>query len=399
MTEKPNFIPNIFYRVFRYSVFIVDERPSAVDECPFIDDEYRICRDGCKNVSVRGTYFPSGCREMCLFLCTFVGMKATKTILLSLCLFLAEAALPQRMTAQPRFRAVTWNIENMFYCTDDSLKQDEEYLPDGERQWTWGRFWRKAEDVSRVIMGIGGDVPPALVALEEVEDDSVMIALSERGPLRVLGYKYVMTDSPDPRGMDVALLYQPLLFRLLGWEAKRVASERHGLRPTRDLLHVWGRVPGGDTIHVVVCHLPSRVGGREGQRNRRLAVETLAALTDSLMAEVPHCRLLVMGDFNATLRDRSLRTFVSSGRLLPLTPDKRYPAEGTYRFRGDWSWIDHIFVSPALREKVSGAMLYTQPWMQRRMADGTWYPRRTYLGTTYNGGVSDHVPVYADICW
>lgn len=307
-------------------------------------------------------------------------------------LFILFLTFPMWLSAQPRFRVVTWNVENLFDARHDSLKQDEEFLPESERKWTWGRYWKKIEDVSRVVMGIGEDMPPALVALQEVENDSCMIALTKRGALRAMGYEYVMTDSPDRRGVDVALIYQPLMFQLIGWESRRVPSADYGLRPTRDLLHAWGRVPNGDTLHVVVCHLPSHMGGREGKKNRALAVETLVALTDSLIALHPAGKLMVMGDFNSTLK--SLKPIKS---LRPLTPDKKRPMEGTYRFKGNWSWIDHIFVSEALQTKASKVMLYTQPWMQRRMADGSWYPRRTYMGSTYNGGVSDHVPIYFDL--
>lgn len=185
-------------------------------------------------------------------------------------------------------RIMTWNVENLFDARHDSLKQDEEFLPESERQWTWGRYWHKIEDISRVVMGVGGDEPPALVALQEVENDSCMIALTQRGPLWSIHYKYVMTDSPDLRGVDVALLYRPEMFRLLGSESRRVPSEQYGLRPTRDILHAWGRLLGGDTLHVVVCHLPSRAGdSRQGKRNRQLAVNTLCQLADSLLGSVP----------------------------------------------------------------------------------------------------------------
>ena len=147
------------------------------------------------------------------------------------------------------------------------------------------------------------------------------------------------------------------------------------------------------TLHVVVCHLPSRSGSsREGKKNRALALKTLANMTDSLLSQNPMCKLMEMGDFKSTLKD--LRTLKS---LVPLTPNLKRPTSGTYRFKGNWSWLDHIFVSPALCEKTSKAVLYTQPWMQRCMADGSWYPRRTYMGTTYSGGVSDHVPIYVDL--
>lgn len=293
---------------------------------------------------------------------------------------------------------MTWNVENLFDCRHDTLKLDHEFLPDSERRWTWGRYWRKITDIGRVVMGIGETNPPALAGLCEVENDSVMIALTRRGSLRSIGYEYVMTDSPDTRGVDVALMYQPAMFQILGHETRRIPSQAYNLRPTRDLLHVWGVAQGHDTLHIVVCHLPSRAGGsRENNRNRKLAVAELKLLVDSLINNVANCQLLIMGDFNATLHDKALRPIARHPGLKSLTPDKKRPTSGTYRYKGNWSWIDHILASTVLAKKATTAQLYAEPWMKREMADGTWYPRRTYLGTNYGGGVSDHVPAYIDL--
>ena len=305
------------------------------------------------------------------------------------------------MKGQTRYRIMMWNVENLFDCRHDTLKLDEEFLPESERRWTWGRYWRKVEDVGRVIMGVGDDMPPALVGLAEVENDSVMISLTKMGSLRALGYDYVMTDSPDQRGVDVALMFLPQLFRIIGCESKRIPSSEYGFRPTRDLLHAWGRVMNGDTLHIVVCHLPSRAGdSRENRKNRTLSVATLVSLIDSLQTNVSQCRLLVMGDFNATIRDRSLKPLRKITSMKTLTPDNRRPKIGTYRYKGNWGWIDHILVSESLYVgDECKARLYFQPWMQRMMNDGTWYPRRTYLGTSYAGGVSDHLPIFSDFYW
>lgn len=104
-------------------------------------------------------------------------------------LFLLSVYLSLPVMAQHRFRVVTWNVENLFDARHDTLKEDEEFLPESERQWTWGRYWRKVEDVGRIVMGIGNDRPPSLIALQEVENDSVMISLCRRGNLHALGYK------------------------------------------------------------------------------------------------------------------------------------------------------------------------------------------------------------------
>ncbi len=287
-------------------------------------------------------------------------------------------------------RVMEWNVENLFDCRHDTLKNDYEFLPESDRRWTWGRYWQKLDDLGRVVMAVGGDSPPSLVGLCEIENDTCMRDLTQRSVLRSLGYRYVMTDSPDSRGMDVALMYLPQNFRLLGSEARRVPSEAAGLYPTRDLLHVWGVLPSGDTLHVAVCHLPSRTQGRKGDKNRKLAAETLAALIDSLGQD---CRLLVMGDFNAAPHDPVFKVLRS---LVDLAPQGRHPSEGTYRYRGDWSWIDHMLASRNLLPFISALSLYTAPWLQDSDSNGGWHPRRTYTGPAYHGGVSDHVPIYCD---
>ncbi len=291
-----------------------------------------------------------------------------------------------------RVRVMEWNVENLFDCQHDTLKDDWDFVEGGAYGWTWGRYWRKLTDLARVIMAVGDERPPELVGLCEVENDGCMRDLTRRSVLRHLYYDYVMTDGPDERGVDVALLYRPVRFRLLGYEAVRVPSTEQGLRPTRDVLHAWGVARlTGDTLHVVVCHLPSRTRGREGDRNRLLAAQTVANLVAAIGMER---NIIVMGDFNAAPRDRIFDVLAG---LTDLAPRQRRPKEGSYRFRGLWSWIDHVMVSPPLRDKASTLHTYTAPWLQEDDSNGGWHPRRTFTGPAYHGGVSDHVPIYADM--
>ena len=121
-----------------------------------------------------------------------------------------------------------------------------------------------------------------------------------------------------------------------------------------------------------------------------------------MLSACPDCKLVVMGDFNAPPSDAVFRKVLRSVPLVDLVPQKRRPVEGTYRFQGNWSWIDHVLVSSGLlfSQQVRPSLrLYAAPWMRRMMSDGTWYPRRTYMGTHYAGGVSDHVPLWFDLVW
>ncbi len=300
-------------------------------------------------------------------------------------------SLPLALMGQG-LRVMEWNVENLFDCTHDSLKNDLDFTPEGSYRWTPWRLRRKVEDIAKVIYSVGSAQMPALVGLCEVENEAVMLQLTRRSPLAAAAYRFVVTDSPDQRGVDVALLYDPTAFNLLGYESVRVPSAENGLRPTRDILHAWGIVGERDTLHVVVVHLPSRTGGRPGAKNRMLAAKTLASLLEGLEGK----KVICMGDFNAPPRDPIFRELTM---LHDLVPTKRHPSDGTYRYKGLWQWIDHILLSPALYiyNEQARAQGYSAPWLQEHDARGGWHPRRTYLGPWYKGGVSDHVPIWADI--
>ena len=296
-------------------------------------------------------------------------------------------------------RIMEWNVENLFDTIDDEGFRDEEFLPQGERRWTSYRYWKKLSDISKVIVATADDGPlPAIIGLCEVENDSVLTALTRRSILRSLGYDYVMTHSNDARGVDVAMLYLPTCFRPLEQRDVRVPSADHDLPSTRDILYVKGLVrshsqPAGvDTLHVVVVHLPSRLGGQQGNRNRALAAKTLWSLVDSIAATsvqtVP--AIVLMGDFNAGGKDR---IFKQSSLLLTDHPQ----ALGTYCYRGVWQWIDHILISSSVVSS-SPALPLSLPWLlEAPNSSGVQMPRRTFRGDTYHGGISDHLPLVLDL--
>ena len=150
---------------------------------------------------------------------------------------------------------VELNCENLFDTRHDVGKEDTEFLPDGSRHWTSTRYWGKLNRIGQEILSCSEGLPD-LVALVEVENDSVLRDLTCRSLLRNAGYQYLMTASPDQRGVDVALLYQPASFRPLCYDYLEVPP-LSGMRPTRDILYVQGCVPAGDTLHVFVVHSPS----------------------------------------------------------------------------------------------------------------------------------------------
>lgn len=290
-------------------------------------------------------------------------------------------------------RICFYNVENLFDTKHDSLKNDQDFLPDGSYHWTPSKYWRKLHHVAQTIAALSPeDGWPALVGLAEVENDSVLHDLSRRSALRSARYEYLMTESPDERGVDVALLYQPGLFTPLSHWNVRIPSAEHGLKPTRDILCVRGILSAKDTICVLVVHLPSRAGNKKsGDRNRRLAAQTLRHTVDSLAGE----KLLVMGDFNSEPRDR-LFTLLGPP-LISLMPQKRKELRkpiGTYCYKGLWGFLDHILVSPEMLPLVEPS---AHVGKFSFLLDEKGRPLRTFRGPICQDGYSDHLPVWVDV--
>ena len=312
------------------------------------------------------------------------------------------------------FRIVSWNIENLFDTHHDSLKNDREFLPDAMRHWNYSRYKKKLADIARVITAVGEWNPPALVGLCEVENDTVLRDLTRRSPLKELGYRYVMTSSPDLRGIDVALLYQRDLFKLLSSRSISIPPlNQH--RPTRDLLHVSGLLLTGDTLDVFVCHLPSRSGGaKESEPYRLHAAQILRTEADSILYKRLHPQVIIMGDFNDYPTNKSIQEVLEAEAPSPtLSPLKLYHLLarkakskdfGSYKYRGEWGLLDHLIVSGALlnqsgkfftsEEKANVCLL---PFLLiEDQKYGGREPFRTYKGMKYQGGISDHLPIYTD---
>lgn len=305
--------------------------------------------------------------------------------------------------AQESFRVMFWNVENLFDTKDDPRKNDNEYLPDATRHWNRFRYREKLKCLAKGIIASGNEFVPDLVGLCEVENDSCLYDLTRRSPLREAGYRYVMTESPDQRGIDVALLYQRGSFRLLQHQSVRIPHKRLKKGPTRDILHVVGKVLSGDTLDVFVCHMPSRSGGQaKSEPYRLLTAGILKQSVDSVMQSRKRPHVLVMGDFNDYPTDKSMEKLCSDGRLRNLMKDKK---GGTYRYRGEWGILDQFLVSESLLKKKGSIrtsskqarILHHDFLLVEDEKYGGEKPFRTYNGMKYQGGFSDHLPVSLDL--
>jgi endonuclease/exonuclease/phosphatase family metal-dependent hydrolase len=287
---------------------------------------------------------------------------------------------------------VELNCENLFDCQHDSLKQDTEWLPASVRNWTPARYWRKVNSIGQEILSCQDDGIPDLVALVEVENDSVIFDLTRRSLLRHAGYEYLMTQSPDVRGIDVALLYQPMTFRPLCCDYLEV-EPLEGMRPTRDVLYVQGETSERDTLHVFVVHAPSRFGGEHPTRsNRRVVMERIMQVVRELPEDA---KVIIAGDFNDYADSPSLQYLEQHG-LINVTREARGSngARGTYRYQGEWESIDHVLVSRVLRDFVAESFINDAPFLlEEDKKYGGVKPLRTYNGYRYQRGFSDHLPL------
>lgn len=330
-------------------------------------------------------------------------------------LLLFVFGLSVTLFSQSNFRVMFYNVENLFDTKKDSLKNDDEFLPDGFMRWTPYKYWEKLRNITRVITAVGGMQSPALVGLCEVENDSVVFDLTRRSPLRAQEYEYIITNSPDERGIDVALLYQRHQFKLLEKNEYEVVFQDKTTRPTRNLLHAVGKIINGDTLDVFVCHWPSRSGGQKESEPARLdAAQLLRSKTDSLFATRQKANIVIMGDFNdhpdnrslyQTLGAKSVNDSISANTLHNMFYHRLRDADfGTYSFQGRWEILDQFIVSGnllsqmhTLKIKDNSAHVFKPNFLLREGRFGNKEPFRTNLGPRYLGGFSDHLPVYMDI--
>lgn len=301
------------------------------------------------------------------------------------------------------FTFVELNCENLFDCRHDTLKNDVEFLPDGTYRWTRTRYWQKLNRVGQTVIACGGEESggrwqlPDMVALCEVENDSVMHDLTRRSSLRNARYEYVMTSSPDERGIDVALMYSPYSFRMIESHSVRVKPVK-GMRPTRDILYASGKLVSGDTLHVIVVHLPSRRGGERHSRPfRRAAAEQVATVIDSIYGMSADAKIILAGDFNDYADSESLRIICSRGMTdVSAVARGRNGACGTYRYQGEWGSLDHIVVSGSLVRHVGSCYVNDADFLvEEDEKYGGVKPRRNYIGPRYMNGFSDHLPLVA----
>jgi len=309
-------------------------------------------------------------------------------------------------------RLMFYNVENFFDTVDDPSTNDNDFLPNGSMRWTHTRYLEKRNNIFRVIANVGEWDPPALVGLSEIENRGVLDDLIKNTPLAKYPYSIVHKESPDPRGIDNALLYRSDYLKCIARQFIRVRFADNRKR-TRDILYASFCTNKHDTLHVFVNHLPSRVGGqKQSDPSRMLVASLIRQKVDSIFSRNALANIVITGDMNDDPLDKSMTTGLRAltdtihakpSALFNLTAYKMKEPIGTIKYQGKWSVFDQMIVSGGLlrgtfRTDVNRCQIFKADYL---FEPDTRYqgvkPFRTYIGMKYNKGFSDHLPVYLDI--
>lgn len=295
-----------------------------------------------------------------------------------------------------------WNVENYFDSFDDPKTKDEEFTPFGDRHWTYNKFIKKRDAIAKTIISVWDGALPVIVGMAEVENRFVLEQLVGATPLAKAGYKIVHRDSPDGRGIDVSLIYLKDRFRVLRTDYYRLEFENRG-ETTRLILYVKGVLDLLDTLHLFVNHWPSKLGGElKSFPKRRVAAQRLRMACDSVFNENPNANIILMGDFNDTPESPVFKAF---GDFINITEYISEKGGGSIKFGGKWELIDQFFVSQNLMNKnepifcdAKEVFVLKSKFLLENDKDfiGT-KPKRVYKGPQYNGGISDHLPIFLKI--
>ncbi|MDR0421012.1 MAG: endonuclease/exonuclease/phosphatase family protein [Prevotellaceae bacterium] len=307
-----------------------------------------------------------------------------------------------------------YNVENLFDIYHDEGKNDYEFLPSGSNQWTAERYHKKLENISEVISKLGEQANPsrpaaAVVGLSEIENRRVLEDLVAMPSLKDKNYQIVHYEGPDKRGVDVALIYQPAIFKLVSSRSVRLTVTREKDFFTRDQLLVSGIIDG-EMIHIIVNHWPSRSSGEKRTSPLRCAAADLTrSIADSIMQTDPDAKIIVMGDLNDDpvnesiekhLRAKGKQENLKKGDMFNPMYKMYKDGVGSLAYRDSWSLFDNIIVSQGLLGndkttfKFYQARVFNENFLVQQSGAFKGYPWRTYAGGAYQGGYSDHFPVY-----
>jgi endonuclease/exonuclease/phosphatase family metal-dependent hydrolase len=320
----------------------------------------------------------------------------------------AQTDRKNKKAARKPFIAMFYNVENLYDTVNDPKINDDEFTPSGKVPWTNDRLETKIKHTIQVITNVANPAMPDLVGFAEIENQQVLEMLTSSAGLSKTKYGIIHYDSPDERGIDVAMLYNPSTFKLIASEPIVVTLPDNDL--TRDILHVTGKLNSGETLHVFINHWPSRREGSELSSAKRMAAaNVLRAKIDTIQKIEISPNILILGDFNDEPSDMSI-----TNGLKAINPDQEITGSNLYSllypefdkgegslFYKDWDLFDQVIVSgnmldrkKGLRTSVGNAGIFSAEYLLFKNKTGESRPNRTMSSDKYYGGYSDHLPVY-----
>jgi hypothetical protein len=321
-------------------------------------------------------------------------------------LFILSLVFVAGVQAQSKTYSVGfYNVENLYDTINDPDIDDEEFLPNGKYQWTGDRYERKLNNMARVIDSLGGG--PSLLGMCEVENKKVLEDLCSTKRLKEKGYGILHHNSPDRRGIDVAMLYKKADFEPRFTTFIRVSIENDPGFITRDIFLVNGTL-GKEEIYLLVNHWPSRRGGEDISMPKRMAAaKALRYSVDTILEKNPNAAIVIMGDLNDEPTDASLLDGLKasgnpkSGDLFNSMFALKEKGDGSHSYKEQWGMLDQLIVSKSLLNPkmklnwvVGSTQVFRPVWMHDKYSKHQGAPYRTYVGPKFIGGYSDHFPVF-----
>ncbi|NBC81890.1 MAG: endonuclease [Bacteroidetes bacterium] len=321
------------------------------------------------------------------------------------------------LSAQSRhksFRVVFYNVENLFDTQNDSLTNDDEYTPEGNRAWTDYKYNHKLNNIYKVLAAVGEWDGVDIIGLSEIENRHVLEDLISKTPLSKHPYEIIHRESPDRRGIDVALLFNTNQFTRVAESYRTINYPFDSTRTTREILHTTLLHAGKDTMHFLVNHWPSRWGGEERSRpNRIAAAKNLRNMLDSIFMKDQDANIVIMGDFNDTPQNISIQQYLRAKNeyssiqdtiIYNVSATLESLSIGTHKYQGHWNILDQVMVSGSLLNpsnsiytRLDAIKIFQSDFLLTDDERFTGkYPFRTYHGFNWQPGYSDHLPVYID---
>lgn len=318
-----------------------------------------------------------------------------------------------------RYTVMFYNVENLFDTINDPNVRDEEFTPEGSNKWTGKKYWKKISNLEKVFYAIAQDTRsfPTIIGVSEIENRNVLEDIVSQDKLLKANYQIVHYDSPERRGVDVALFYRPDQFKFEGSHPILVTYPNQPDYKTRDVLSVWGTIEG-EQFMFLVAHWPSRSGGHIASNPRRWNLANITrAYIDSVQNANPAMKIIAMGDFNDNPTDESiLKCLRAKGDINKLEKSDLFnpywrifkDGIGTLAYQDEWSLFDNIVVSQNIANSEKNkfglvkfgkyyARIFNKSFLLQQSGQYKGYPLRTYVGGNFQDGYSDHLPVFIQL--